>query len=273
MMGIVVGLIYAITIPIFAYGMREPKEMKEFRAEFDQIEKRPPLFNVLKRAFSDRNWVAFMIVDFQWALINKSFTVGLDYYVVDGLNQNIGVAIIPQIVVVLGLLIFGIISFIMMKKIGTRKTTIIGLAVTAIGFILSVFSTSILTLSGFYFIGAAGIGLQVSARSVVLKQAFDASILKHGTREEAQYNSVNGITRSTSTAIQAFIFAVISTIFGYDASLGTANTPLAKFGLLFYISIFLGIISIIALLAFWKLFNITKEKEVIIEKKLLELGR
>ncbi|TFG21717.1 MAG: MFS transporter [Promethearchaeota archaeon] len=273
MMGIVVGLIYAISIPIFAFGYREPKEMKEFRSEFDKVVERPPFFKVIKRALSDRNWVAFMIVDFQWAVINKSFTVGLDFYVVDGLGLDIGVAIIPQIVVVLGLVIFGVVSYIMMKKVGTRKTTLIGLAITTLGFVLSVFSTNILTLSLFYFIGSAGIGMQVSARSVVLKQALDASILKHGTREEAQYNSLNGMLRSTCTALQAFIFAVISFIFGYDATLGTANTDLAKFGLLFFISIFLGIISFIAFVAFWKLNNITRDKEEIIEQELLKIGR
>lgn len=271
-MGVVVALIYAIGLPLAAYGLREPKEMKEFRAEFDKIIERPPFKEVAKRAFLDKNWLAFMIIDLQWALINRTFIVGLDYYVVDALGVDIGLAIIPQIAVVLGLVIFGVVSYFTMKRWGTRKTSLWGLAITTIGFLLSALSTNILSLTLFYFIGAAGIGLQVNARSVVLKQALDDSVLKHGTREEAQYNSINGMLRSTNLAIQALAFAIIWAIFGYDPLLGTGNTDLAKFGLLFTISIFCGIISLLAGIAFWKLFDITKEKEEEIKEKLLKLG-
>ncbi len=273
MMGIAVALIYAIGLPFAIYGLREPKEMKEFRAQFDDIVKRPPFIQVLKRAFTDKNWLAFMIIDLQWAIINRTFIVGLDYYVVDALGVDIGFAIIPQVAVVLGLVLFGVVSYFSMKKWGTRKTTLWGLAITALGFFLSIFSTDIVSLTLFYFIGAAGIGLQVNARSVVLKQAIDDSVLKHGTREEGQYTSINGMLRSTNLAIQALAFAIIWAIFGYDPLLGTANTDTAKFGLLFTISIFLGFIAVLAGLAFWKLFDITKDKEDVLKENLLKIGR
>jgi Na+/melibiose symporter-like transporter len=273
MMGVVVALIYAIGLPLAIYGLREPKEMREFRAEFDEIVERPPFKEVIKRAFKDKNWLAFMIVDLQWAIINRTFITGLDYYVVDGLGMDISFAIIPQIAVVLGLVIFGVVAYFTMKKWGTRKTTLLGIAITSIGFFLCVFSTDIWSLTLFYLIGAAGVGLQVNARSVVLKQALDDSVLKHGTREEGQYNSINGMLRSTNLAIQALAFAVIWAIFGYDPLLGTENTDLAKFGLLFTISVFLGIVSLLAGIAFWKLFDITKEREEEIKEHLLKLGR
>jgi Na+/melibiose symporter-like transporter len=273
MMGVVVALIYAIGLPLAIYGLWEPKEMREFRAEFDKIIERPPFKDVIKRAFKDKNWLAFMIVDLQWALINRTFIVGLDYYVVDGLGEDISFAIIPQIAVVLGLVIFGVVSYFTMRKWGTRKTTLLGIAITSIGFFLCVFSTNIWSLTLFYLIGAAGVGLQVNARSVVLKQALDDSVLKHGTREEGQYNSVNGMLRSTNLAIQALAFAIIWAIFGYDPLLGTENTDLAKFGLLFTISVFLAIVSLLAGIAFWKLFDITKEREDQIKEQLLKLGR
>ena len=127
--------------------------------------------------------------------------MGLDYYVVDGLGLDIGLAVIPQISVVLGLVLFGVVAYFSMKKWGTKKTTLLGLVITAFRFIISVFSTDIISLTLFYLIGAAGVGLQVNARSVVLKLVLDDSVLKDSTREEAQYNSINEMHHQNSREI------------------------------------------------------------------------
>ena len=97
--------------------------------------------------------------------------------------------------------------------------------------------------------------------------------MKHGTREEAQYNSVNGVIRSISTAIQIIILLGITIAFGYDPILGTSNTDQAKFGLLFQITGALAILCLITGIIFWKLFDITPEKAKANKEKLLELGR
>lgn len=90
---------------------------------------------------------------------------------------------------------------------------------------------------------------------------------------DPQYNSVNGVIRSLSTAIQILILLFITLAFGYDPTLGTGNTDLAKFGLFFQITGVLCILCLITGIIFWKLFDITPEKAILIKEKLLELGR
>jgi len=135
------------------------------------------------------------------------------------------------------------------------------------------FSNNILIFSLFAFIAGGGVGIQNSARSVFRLEALDDSILKHGTREEAQYNSVNGVMRSLSTGIQIVILLLITIAFGYDSTKGTNNSDYAKFGLLFQITGVLAILCLITGILFWKLYDITPTKAESLKQKLLELGR
>ncbi len=272
-MALVVAVIFLLMLPIKFYGLWEPKEMRAFRADLDEQIERPPFLQEVKRAFTDKNWVAFMVIDLEWAITNRVFTVGMDLYVIDALGVDIGLVIIPQLALILGMSLFGAIAYIVMKKKGTKTTYLLGFVIKFAGFLLAGSSTNIYMYSAFVFVAGSGVGLQLGSMSVFKLQAMDDSILKHGTREEAQYFSVNGVVRSTSNAIQPFLLLLIVFAFGYDPALGTANTPTAKFGLLFQITILLAIISLIAAIAFWKLANITPDKAAVNKEKLLELGR
>jgi len=144
---------------------------------------------------------------------------------------------------------------------------------SVIFFFLAMFSPNIWIFALLAFIAGGGVGIQNAARSVFRLQALDDWILRHGTREEAQYNSVNGVIRSFSTAIQIVILLGITVVFGYNPTLGTNNTDQAKFGLMFQITGVLAILCLITGILFWKLFDITPEKAKANKEKLLELGR
>jgi Na+/melibiose symporter-like transporter len=272
-MAVIIALIYLLVLPIKMYGYWEPKEMRAFRAELDEKIERPPFLHVLKRALSDKNWVAFMITSLQWATLNRVWIVGVDLWVIHGLGEDISLTIIPQLGIIMGMFLFGVIAYWILKKKGSKNTFLIGIAISTLAFFLMMFSTNILIFSLFAFIGGGGVGIQNAARSVFRLEALDDSILKHGSREEAQYNSVNGVLRSFSTGIQVIILLLITIAFGYDSAKGTNNTDFAKFGLLFQITGVLGILCLVTGLIFWKLFDITPDKAVSIKDKLLELGR
>ena len=272
-MALIVSLIYFIGLPIKMYGYWEPKEMRAFRAELDEKIERPPFLQVLKRALSDKNWVAFMITSLEWAILNRVWIVGIDLYVIHGLGEDISLTILPQLGIILGMFLFGVIAYWILKRKGSKNTFLIGIAISTITFFLMMFSPNIWVFSIFAFIAGGGVGIQNAARSVFRLEALDDSILKHGTREEAQYNSVNGVIRSLSTGIQIVILLLITIAFGYDPSLGTGNTDFAKFGLLFQITGALSILCLITGIIFWKLFDITPEKAEILKQSLLKLGR
>ena len=273
MMALVIGLIYIAILPIRAYGIWEPKEMREFRHEFDIIKKEEaPMWDAAKRALKSRNWMAYVVTYFQYGLVTRMITLGYDLYVVDVLGLDIAYAALPLLGVVIGSFIFGIISYKLLRKYGAKTTFLIGIVISTIGFFLMVFSTSILTLTLFSLIAGMGIGAQVTSRGLMSPQAIDHDTLKYGKREEAQYFAIFQIFSATTKTWAAVIFAVIVAIFLYDPLKGTENTEFAKFGLLIYLSILPMIITIISGILVWKLFNITKEIAVENKEKLLKLG-
>jgi Na+/melibiose symporter-like transporter len=272
-MALIVALIYTVGLPIKMYGFWEPKEMRTFRAELDEKIERPPFFQVLKRALSDKNWVAFMITSLQWAILNRVWIVGIDLWIIHGLGEDIAVSIYPQLGIILGMFLFGVIAYWILKKRGSKNTFLIGITISCVFFFLAMLTTNIWLFSLCAFLAGGGVGIQNAARSVFRLEALDDSILKHGTREEAQYNSVNGVIRSLSTGVQIIILLLITIIFGYDPTLGTGNTEFAKFGLLFQITGALSILCLITGIIFWKLFDITPSKAESIKESLLKLGR
>ncbi len=273
MMAVIIAVLYIAILPVRAYGIWEPKEMREFRHEFDVIKKeKTPLWDAGKRALKSRNWMAFIISYLAWGLIMRMIVLGYDLYIVDVLGLDIAYTAIPQVAALIGSFIFGIISYKLLRKYGTKKTFMIGICITSIGFFLMIFTIDIWTLTLFSFIFGMGIGAQVTARGLMSAQAIDYETVKYGKREEAQYFAVNQIFSATGKTTSALLLVAIVAIFLYDPLKGTENTEFAKFGLLVYISIIPLIITIISGIIILKLFNITKELAVENKEKLLKLG-
>jgi Na+/melibiose symporter-like transporter len=214
-----------------------------------------------------------MITSLQWAILNRVWIVGIDLWIIHGLGEDIAVSIYPQLGIILGMFLFGVIAYWILKKRGSKNTFLIGITISCVFFFLAMLTTNIWLFSLCAFLAGGGVGIQNAARSVFRLEALDDSILKHGTREEAQYNSVNGVIRSLSTGVQIIILLLITIIFGYDPTLGTGNTEFAKFGLLFQITGALSILCLITGIIFWKLFDITPSKAESIKESLLKLGR
>ena len=273
MMAVIMASLYIAILPIRAYGIKEPQEMRDFRHEFDIIKKEEaPLWDAGKRALKSRNFMAYVVTYFQYGLVIRMITLGYDLYVVDVLGLDIAYASLPLLGVVIGNFIFGIISYKLLRKYGSKRTFLIGIVISSIGFFLMIFSTSLLTLTLFSLIAGMGIGAQVTSRDLMSAQAIDHDTLKYGKREEAQYFAIFQIFSATTKTWAAVIFAVIVAIFLYDPLKGTENTEFAKFGLLVYLSILPMIVTIISGILVWKLFNITKELAMENKEKLLNLG-
>jgi GPH family glycoside/pentoside/hexuronide:cation symporter len=273
MMAIVIALLYIAVLPLRAYGIWEPKEMREFRYEFDIIKKeKASLWDAGKRALTSKNWMAFVITYLEWGLIMRMIVLGYDLYIVDVLGLDLAYTAIPQVAALLGAFIFGILSYKLLTKYGAKKTFMIGIYIVIIGFSLMILTNDIWTLTIFSFIMGMGMGAQVTARGLMAVQAIDYDTLKYGKREEAQYFAINQIFSATGKTISALFLALVVAIFLYDPLKGTKNTEFAKFGLLVYISIIPLIITIISGILVWKLFNISKDLADENKEKLLKLG-
>ncbi len=273
MMAIVIAVLYIAILPVRAYGIWEPPEMREFRHQFDILKKeQASVWDAGKRALTSRNWMAFVIAYLEWALIMRMIVLGYDLYIVDVLGLDIAYTALPQVAALLGSFIFGILSYKLLRKYGAKKTFMIGIYLVIIGFFLMIFTIDIWTLTLFSFIMGLGMGAQITARGLMAVEAVDHDTLKYGKREEAQYFAINQIFSATGKTNSALLLALVVAIFLYDPLKGTENTEFAKFGLLVYISIIPLIITIVAGFLIWKLFNISKDLAEDNKEKLLKLG-
>ena len=90
-------------------------------------------------------------------------------------------------------------------------------------------------------------------------EGIDNATVNSGKREEGTYSGILKIFTAFSYFFQTIIFAVVAGFTGYDPLQGTGNSDIAKFGLLFQMSIIPMIISIIGTVAFFFMYKVSKE--------------
>ena len=269
---IVVIIAYVFVIP-YNFGIREPEEMKNFRAELDVTERgTSPVKEILKRVYKDKNWMGIVIAGFCWAVGGSCFLYGLNFFVVDSLGLEIGDTALPLMMIYLVGFFLAPLWVWISTKIGNKNAFIAGMAINIIGFLLLFFVTSLLGLILIFIF--QGIGFSATSGVIyglLRAEGIDNATVNSGKREEGSFTSVWRFFTAFSLFLQTLIFAIISGITGYDAALGTGNSDTAKLGLIFQMSIIPMIIFLIGTLAFALMYKITKEDATENKVKLEEM--
>jgi GPH family glycoside/pentoside/hexuronide:cation symporter len=268
---IIVCAILIMAIP-HIWSVCEPEEMKKFRMKLNQDGKTssPPKEFIL-RAFKDRNWIGFIIAYVTWIVEIGCVTVGISFYLVDGLGLPISMVSVPVIVFLLVGFAVVPIWIRVSKKLGLRKSYFYALLLTAISTASIIFARNYMLLVILAAIGGLGHGGQGVILQAIYSEAIDNATLKSGIREESSYVGIMRFFSATAIFWQVLIFAVVGTITGYDPALGTKNSDFAKLGLLLQMSLIPAVIMLVSSLLFLKLYTITKEEAIEIKIKLIEL--
>ena len=270
---IIVIIAYMFVIP-YNYGIREPEEMKSFRAELDATNRgTSSVKEILKRVFTDKNWMGIVIAGFAWAVGGACFLYGLNFFVINSLGMEIGDTTVPLVMLYLVGFLLAPLWVWISKKIGNKNAYIIGMALNILGFFLLFFITS---LSGLIYIFTfQGIGFSATSGAIfglLRAEGIDNASVNSGKREEGSYTSVWKFFTAFSYFFQTVIFTIVSAITGYDAALGIGNSDTAKAGLIFQMSIIPMIIFLIGLLAFIFMYKISKEDAIANKIKLEEMN-
>jgi GPH family glycoside/pentoside/hexuronide:cation symporter len=270
---IIVIIAYICVIP-YSFGIREPPEMRSFRAELDKNERgTSTVREVIKRVFKDKNWMAITIAVFCWSVAGACWIYGLNFYITHNLGLEIGSTSIPLMMVYLVSILVAPLWTWIAKKIGVRKAYILGMLcviITDFAFILVRNINDVIILFTFAGIGY-GATFGVITR-LLQAQGIDNAAVTSGKREEGSYAGILRIFTAFSYFLQTIIFAIVSGITGYDASLGTGNTDFAKFGLQFQMSIIPMIILLIGTIVFIFMYKISKEDAIANKIKLEEMN-
>ena len=268
---LMVFVILIMSIP-HVWSVREPEEMKNLRTRLNkQGKSSSPPKEVIIRAFKDRNWIGFIIAYVTWIVEIGCVTVGLGFYLIDGLGLPISMIGLPIIAFLM--VGFAVVPIWMRlaKKFGLRKTYFYALILTAISTASIIFGTNYSVLILLAAIGGIGHGGQGVILQAIYSEAIDNATLESGIREESSYVGIMRFFSATAIFWQVLIFAIIGTITGYDPKLGTDNSDFAKFGLLLQMSLIPAIIMVISSLMFFKLYTITKDIATENKIKLIEM--
>ena len=141
-------LFYGLLVP-FSFGAYENKEIRSFRAKLDKERKSySALKETLTRIFTDRNWMAYVIMFTLYSIAGICFLNGLPFFFFDGLGYDVDEfqAILPQLIVLVMTFVGSLIFIPLVKKYGARKCGIISLMLFSVFFMI-MFSIIILPVS------------------------------------------------------------------------------------------------------------------------------
>ena len=265
---------YIVLIPYVRWGVRESEEMKQMRMRLDQDEQaRDPVKKVLKRIFTDRNWMGIIIAFLLWAIAALCFAGGMSYFILHSLGLGIEVLVLPNLLLI-GISVLSIPLWVKLpRKIGAKLAYIAGLSSAAIVYLAFFFVTD--------YIGAVIVfglyGISYSALwgitfRMVQAEAIDNAAANNAKREEASYIGVLRVFSAFSYFFQSLIFVLVWTSTGYDPAKRANQTELAKLGLKLNMSLIPFAITIIGIILFAIMYTITKEDALLNKKKLVELG-
>jgi GPH family glycoside/pentoside/hexuronide:cation symporter len=236
--------------------------MKNFRAELDSSQRgSSPVAEVIKRIFKDRNWMAITIAGFAWSISGACFLYGLNFYVQHSLGLEIGATALPLLMVyAVGFLLAPLWTWIS-KKIGVKNAYLAGMLCNIASYLVLFFVTDLTSLTLAYVF--AGIGFSATSGvifSLLRAEGIDNATVNSGKREEGSYSGIYKIFTAFSYFFQTIIFAIVAGFTGYNPLLGVSNSNIAKFGLLFQMSIIPMIITIIGTVAFFFMYKVSKEE-------------
>jgi Na+/melibiose symporter-like transporter len=269
-------MFYIMLIP-FSYGVYENKEIRAFRVNLDKQKKSySAIKESLKRIFTDKNWMAYLIMFTLYSVAGICFLNGIPFFLLDGLGYEVDSiqTILPTLIVLIMTFVGSLIFIPLVKKFGTKKCGIISLGLFSLFFLL-LFSIIVLPVAllnilcifgGFAYGGVIVTGIYIGA------EAIDNAVIKSGKREEGSYNGVLRIFTAYSYATQTLIFAIVSFFTGFVSGDPSTYTEAAYNGLLVQISLIPFFIMLIGAIAFALMYSISKEQALENTQNLKEIG-
>lgn len=235
--------------------------------------KRDPFFKAMKIAFSKKNFLALIAVMVSVQVIGACIMGSIYYYTYYILLESADSA--ADILFMLSWFLAGLISIpfwvFISKKLGNRKLQIIAL-LTYMGAILPFIFIRTLVLA---IVAALILGFMMGAtnfvRFPIFSDLIDEATIIDGKRQEGIYQGALAFCDRFGILAQPLIFTVVHIITGFVAA-NDVQTPLAQQGIIAAMTWIPALIALVALLIFWKYYDITVEKTEINKKKLHELN-
>ena len=270
------GWVFSIAgfILIFAMipGVKEtPKMIERYMKSVETAEKEG-FFKQLRKAFTHRNFVAFILLFFFYQAAAMSLTGSIHYvgkYFLGDVSKTT-----PIFAAMLaGALISIPIWLYFIKRVqNNQKMITIAALLIGVSFIPMIFLRSqigfIIALA-FWGMSFGGFWLIMTP---AMADSIDEIVVKTGKRNDGIFLGFRAFFGRLSFAVQALSFWALHELTGFNSDPNaTSQTDLALWGINFQLALIPAILVIIGAIVFWKLNTLNKEKVAEIKVKLKEM--
>ena len=270
------GWVFSITgfILIFAMipGVRETPKMIERYMKSVESEEKEGFFKQLRKAFSHRNFVAFILLFFFYQAATMSLTGSIHYvgkYFLGDVSQTT-----PIFAAMLaGALISIPVWLMVIKRVqNNQKMITIAALLIAASFIPMIFLRSqlgfIITLV-FWGMSFGGFWLIMTP---AMADTIDEIVVKTGKRNDGIFLGFRAFFGRLSYAVQALSFWAVHELTGFNANPQVyRQTPLALWGINIHLALIPAILVLIGAIVFWGLNNLNKERVAEIKQQLKKM--
>jgi GPH family glycoside/pentoside/hexuronide:cation symporter len=265
------GWIFAIVgfVLVFAMipGVKETPKMIDRYMRSVELEEKEGFFQQLKKAFTHRNYVAFILLYFFYQAAAMSLTGSIHYvgkyFLGDESNTT------PVFAAMLGgaLISIPVWLFFIKKVVNNQKMITIAAFAIGISFIPMIFlRTQLGFIIALVFWGASFGGFWL-IMTPAMADAIDEIVVKTGKRNDGIFLGFRAFFGRLSYAVQALSFWAIHELTGFNAET-TTQTELALWGINFHLALVPAVLVFIGALVFWRLNTLNKEKVMVIKQQL-----
>ncbi|MHA1194645.1 MAG: MFS transporter [Promethearchaeota archaeon] len=261
-------IIFGSTIP----GHRESKELKLKYVKDQASEYKLSFWKALKLSLTLKNFMAVVLIFLLDSIIGASLTASIQYvtkYILESSPES-------STLILAGFILVALLSLwpwlILSNKLeNNRKMLIIGVFLNTIFLLPFMFAQTLIgmTISAI-FLGIGGGALRIG-RNPVMADAIDEATVKYGQHFEGVLMGVYTFFNRFSLIGQGLIFAIVHQFTGFNPY-ATHQTELAKFGIRMHTSLIPMILTLIGLIIFILVYNLTPERTKEIKEKLKELN-
>ncbi len=267
-------IVTVIAVLLGIPGTWEDEDLRE--SYFVQVVEPEPFFSsffaLVKNAFKNRNFIAFLIMQLSFSVFGMFFVSSIPYWVYYIIQADPILELLVYIPYFAAILAPTPLAYYLTKKFGHLKvfilsTTAIQVVLVVMVFIMTNLVAVLITTAMLGFVT----GLSNVAFTVTYLDFYDDVAVRNKERQQGAYAGIFGFLTRFTFFVQYLVFWLVHMLTGFDPG-ASVQTPLAQWGIIIIMVLIPGIFGIIAVLCFVIIYDLKPEKMEEVRAQLKELG-
>ncbi|MFX0071807.1 MAG: MFS transporter [Candidatus Hermodarchaeota archaeon] len=259
-----------INIIVFSYGIKEPKEVKEYYLRGREKEKgeKIPFIQVIKTALRSKNFVVYIVAFLLWATAYNLFYASQVYFYKDVLKVDFANFTFGVLALLVGFLLGMPVWLKISKKYGISNIYGLGYILLGILFFSFMWISTIMEVVIYMFLG--GFCYSASACILIPVQAdtYDEVTSNLGVHQEATLQGITNLFIRLAYLFIGIIIAAVHILTNYNPNPLASQTALAVLGVRIHSGLIPGIILIIAGVCFLLIYDLKGDKKLRVQEQL-----